>query len=170
MMTVSRVCIVGNVASGKSHLSHLVSDELGLPIIHLDSFYWRPDWSRVPIAECQARQAEVIKEEKWILDGCFIEFGLTPRFRAADVVILLDLSVWKCWWQSIVRIGHHEDFPANGRKMSVFLALAFFIRILLFKAFDRVFVFRAIRRTGTPLIRLRRWSDEDAALAQLRNM
>ena len=168
---MKKVCVVGNTASGKSHLAGLIGDEFGLPVVHLDTVYWKPDWSHIPREDFLAAQQDLINQERWVLDGCFSEFGLAERFQAADAVVFLDMPTFSCLRRAVGRRGKHSgDLPADDRRLPVGLGLLFLIEIVLFKLLERPRVLTAARSTDTHFIRLRRWSDEDSALSELRDL
>ena len=170
-MPVRRICVMGNTASGKSHLAGLIGREFGLPVIHLDAIYWRPQWSHMAREDFLAAQRDLISQEEWVLDGCFSEFGLLERFQAADVVVFLDMPTWSCLRRAAGRRGEHSgDLPADDRKLPVGLGLLFLIEIMLFKLLERPRILAAARSSGTQFVRLRRWADEDDALAELRDL
>ena len=163
--------MVGNTASGKSHLSALVGEEFGLPVIHLDDLYWRADWSHVTADEFLEAQQDAIAGQKWVIDGCFSEFGLVNRFRAADAVLFLDVSTWSCLRHAISRWGDNRtDTPGDDKKLPLGLALAFLLEMILFWLLDKPRVLAAGRRCGTPIIHIRKWADEQEALRTLHSL
>jgi len=168
---MKRVCVVGNTASGKSYFAGKIGQEFGLPVTHLDQIYWQPGWKRLVREQFLARVHDLIEQPGWVLDGCFAEFGLGPRFQAADAVVFLEMPTWSCVRRAVVRRGdNREDLPSgtDDKKLPLGLAIAFLVEIILFTILDRPRILSAARRTGTPLIRVRRWADEDQALAELR--
>ena len=170
-MPVTKVCVVGNTASGKSHLAGLVGEEFGLPVVHLDTIYWRADWSHIPADEFIAAQRDLIAGPKWVLDGCFSEFGLQSRFQAADAILFLDMPSWSCLRRAVRRRGDRRtDTPGDDRKLSLGLALLFLVEIILFKLVERPRVLTAGKRCGATFIRISRWSDEAEALLTLRDL
>ena len=170
-MAVTKVCVVGNTASGKSHLAGLVGERFGLPITHLDAIYWRSDWSHATTEEFLAAQRDLISGQKWVLDGCFSEFGLESRFQAADAILFLDMPSWSCLRRAVSRRGDNRtDTPADDRLLPLGLGLLFLVEIIVFKLVERPRVLSAGKRCGTPFIRIRRWADEDQALLALRDV
>ena len=168
---IERVCVVGNTASGKSFFAGQIGRGLGLPVIHLDKIYWQPGWDHISVEEFLDEQHSLIAQEKWVIDGCFSEFGLTQRFGAAGAVVFLDMPFWTCLRRAMGRRGdEREDLlaGADDRKIPALLGLAFLAEIVLFGLLDRPRILAAARRTGVPLIRVRNWADEPAALAALR--
>jgi adenylate kinase family enzyme len=100
---MKRICVIGSSGTGKSTLSRKLGERLGLPVIHLDTLYWRPGWTKPEDEETfreQVRQAAA--GETWIIDG---NFGSTldVRLPRADTVILLERSRWLCLWRVIKR-------------------------------------------------------------------
>ena len=41
---MKRIMIIGSGGSGKSTFSSKLSEVLGLPLYHLDAYYWKPGW------------------------------------------------------------------------------------------------------------------------------
>lgn len=97
-----RVVVVGSGGSGKSTFSTELGRITGLPVIHLDREYWRPGWEETPKDEWNARVAELLAGESWIMDG---NFGGTRemRMRAADTIIFLDLPRRVCLYRILKR-------------------------------------------------------------------
>ena len=94
--------VIGSGGSGKSRLSRELARRTGLPLIHLDREYWGPGWQPMPEPEWEAKVAELVRGERWIIDG---NFGGTMHIRlaAADTVIFLDLPRLVCLWSVIRR-------------------------------------------------------------------
>ena len=97
-----RVLIIGSAGSGKSTLATRLAATLQLPVIHLDAVYWQPGWKETPKDQWQARVAELIQQDAWIMDG---NYGGTMemRVRAADTVILLDIPRTQCLFRVLKR-------------------------------------------------------------------
>jgi adenylate kinase family enzyme len=99
---VKRVAVIGSGGAGKSMFALELAKRLGLPVIHLDREYWRPGWEPTPEPEWEARVAEIVKSERWIIDG---NFGGTMHLRlaAADTIVFLDIPRLVCAWAVITR-------------------------------------------------------------------
>ncbi len=106
-----RIMILGNNGSGKSFLAGELAAITGLPPVHLDVEFWRPNWEQPSPAEWLQRQTELIAKEKWIIDGNHTG-TMELRFQAADLIIFLDINRWACLAGVLKRHGKKRaDMP-----------------------------------------------------------
>lgn len=87
---MKRVLILGPSGSGKSTLGERLGRILRIPIIHLDQYYWKPNWVYTPEDEWQARVKELISPDSWIMDGNYTS-TLKLRASAADTIIFVNI-------------------------------------------------------------------------------
>jgi adenylate kinase family enzyme len=99
---VERILVIGSGGAGKSTFSPKLGEILGLPVIHLDTLFWKPGWVETPKDEWATRITAEIQRPRWIIDG---NFGGTMEIRlaACDTVIFLNLSRWICLWRVLSR-------------------------------------------------------------------
>jgi adenylate kinase family enzyme len=99
---MQRVLVLGCGGAGKSTFARALAARTDLPLIHLDSLYWRPGWVETPPTEWKASIASIIAGDHWILDG---NYGGTMDMRvtACDTVIFLDLPRALCLRRVITR-------------------------------------------------------------------
>lgn len=110
-MRYQKIIIVGSPGSGKSYLSKELEKITGLPVTHLDNLYWNPGWVETPKEEWINKQKEVIKEDRWIIDGNY-NSTLEMRVQAADLVLFLDMSRITCIYRVCRRHGKkRSDLP-----------------------------------------------------------
>jgi adenylate kinase family enzyme len=106
-----RVVIIGRGASGKSALAVQLADVTGLPVIELDKVFWQSGLVPTPRDQWVAIQQELVKRERWIIDGDLGPYDVVDvRLRAADTVIFLDFSLVRCAWRAIRRSPERADF------------------------------------------------------------
>jgi adenylate kinase family enzyme len=102
---VQRVAILGSGGAGKSELAVRVEHRTGLPVVHLDVFFWRGSWTRAPRDEFLRDLAAATAGERWILDGNFLSAEPdAPRFDRVDTVIFLDLPRMTCLGRALWRL------------------------------------------------------------------
>ena len=99
---MKRITIIGCGGSGKSALARQLGAILGLPVIHLDSLYWKSGWVSTPRPEWTRIQKELVRGDSWIIDG---NYGgtLDIRLAACSAVIFLDFPSRICLWRVIKR-------------------------------------------------------------------
>ena len=98
-----RVLIIGPCGSGKSTLARELAPRMGLPLVHMDQLGWQAGWVETEKAELNARLANAVAQEAWLIEG---NYGstLAPRLERADTVIYLDFPIRLCLWRLIRRV------------------------------------------------------------------
>jgi len=103
---VRRIAVIGCGGAGKTTFANELGRRLGLPVLHVDSFYWR-DCDGTGQAESTPEEwrrthDEMIDREQWVIDG--MKLGvLEARLAAADTVIFLDVPRRTCLWGVLKR-------------------------------------------------------------------
>ena len=100
---MKRLMVIGCCGSGKSTFSKKLQEITKLPLIHLDQCYWLPNWEEPGKESWSTIMIELVKNDKWIIDG---NYGGTMNIRIerADTIIYLDYPTWKCLWRITKRI------------------------------------------------------------------
>lgn len=107
----NRIIVLGCPGSGKSTFARALAARTGLPLIHLDSVWWRADGSHISRDEFDRALAELLAGEKWIMDGDYSR-TYEVRLRAADTVIFLDYPEDVCMAGIVGRVGEERpDMP-----------------------------------------------------------
>ena len=110
-VSINRVMVIGCPGSGKSTFAAGLSRRTGLPLIHLDNIWWRADRTHVSPEEFDRALSEVLRGDRWIIDG---DYGRTyeARLRACDMVVFLDIDEEECLSGIAERIGKpRADLP-----------------------------------------------------------
>lgn len=94
-ITARRILVIGCSGSGKSTLSRELAEATGLPLVHLDQYYFSPDWKESHQKEWTATVASLVAEDEWIMDGSYTG-SLAQRAKRADLIIYLNLPTWVC--------------------------------------------------------------------------
>lgn len=83
-----KLVILGRGGAGKSTFAR----RTGLPHVELDKLFWGPDLKPQPV-----NWVEITAGENWVIDGDLGKYDdVAPRVAAADAVIVLDVSLWRC--------------------------------------------------------------------------
>jgi len=96
-----------------------------LPVVHLDRFFWKPDWVETPRDEWRQRQSELFAGDRWIADG---NYGGTfdDRFSRADTVIIVARSRLACIASAVGRSARNHGKPVQAEGCPERFQLAFF--------------------------------------------
>jgi adenylate kinase family enzyme len=152
---MNRVLIIGPCGSGKSTLARELAPRMGLPLIHMDQLGWQAGWVETEKAELNARLAETVAQDAWLIEG---NYGstLAPRLERADTVIYLDFPIRLCLWRLIRRVTSlrgqsRPDMPEGCPER---IDLAFFWYVLNWNSGPRPRTERAIAPYADKVIRL----------------
>jgi len=121
---MKRILVIGNCGVGKTTLSQKLAQRLKLPIIHLDFHYWKPNWTKPAKEEWRTKVHELVKNEKWIMDGNY-RSTFDIRIPASDTIIFLDfpkqLSLLRVVWRYLKNFGRirHDIGGDNHDKIDL---------------------------------------------------
>ena len=108
---MKKIIILGCSGSGKSTLAFQLQEITGLPLIHLDNVWWKPDRTHISRDEFDRKLAAILAGESWIIDGDYSRTYET-RFQACDTVIFLDFNEEDCMKGITERVGKaRPDIP-----------------------------------------------------------
>ncbi|AJY76195.1 DNA topology modulation protein [Paenibacillus beijingensis] len=99
---MNRVLVLGSAGSGKSTLSQKLGTILDLPVIHLDSYYWKPNWVSTSNEEWDQIVEELTMKDQWIMNGNYSR-TMDIRIKRADMIIFLDMPMLLCIYRVIKR-------------------------------------------------------------------
>lgn len=165
---MQRVLVIGSPGAGKSTLSRHISARTGLPVHHLDRIHWLRGWVERDRDEAGAMVAEVLAQDRWIIDG---NYGSTmpQRIGRADAVVWLDYPTHLClrralgrWWQ--YRGTHRPDMTEGCPER---LDPEFFLYVLNFRRAWQRRNAETLRGFAGPIIRHRSPRETEAWLAGL---
>lgn len=89
-----RCAVLGNAGGGKSVLARVMSSKLGLPLHELDALLWREGWRQTPDAEFRREHDDLLRGERWIVDGFGTVESIGPRIERCTHAVYVDLPIW----------------------------------------------------------------------------
>ena len=89
--SINKISIIGGSGTGKTVLSNNLSKELNIPVYHIDGIHHLENWKERDKEERDQIILDIIKKDKWIIDGTY-RSTLLQRLETSDLVIYLDYS------------------------------------------------------------------------------
>lgn len=134
----NRILIIGRTGSGKTTLARELAAALGIHHVELDSLYFEPDFSTVPLPVLRERTSAAIAGDRWVTDGnkSAVRDLVWPR---ADTIIWLDyplvVSLWRLgkralWRTSVLQAQATESGENAGLPKKLFSAAKGVLRAL----------------------------------------
>lgn len=80
-----RVLVIGCPGAGKSMFARALREKTGLPLYYLDTIWHKSDRTTVSEQEFDEKLGEILREDRWILDGNYLR-TLPRRLQACDTV------------------------------------------------------------------------------------
>ncbi len=97
-----RVMIFGRPGSGKSTYAYKLHQKTGLPLYHLDKYFYIDHWQERPQAQFLTIQENLVAQPAWIIDGNATK-SLELRCARADIVLYFCYPRWLCLWRALKR-------------------------------------------------------------------
>lgn len=88
-----RIMIMGVSGSGKSTLARRLGEIMELEPIHLDQVLMNVNWTAKPKDEQAAIHEELVKADRWIIEGNW-SHTLEERVERAQLILYLDCPLW----------------------------------------------------------------------------
>ena len=108
---MEKAIVIGCPGAGKSTFARGLRERTGLPLYYLDMLWHRPDRTNVSREEFDTGLREILKKDRWIIDGNYLR-TLEQRLAACDTVFFLDFPPEVCLAGAKSRIGRpREDMP-----------------------------------------------------------
>jgi adenylate kinase family enzyme len=89
-----KICVLGASGTGKTTLGRMLGEKLNIPILHLDSVYWKKDWQNISKKEFDSYMKNYLtKNKSWVIDGNYSNNKhFKYRLDAADIIVFLDFG------------------------------------------------------------------------------
>ena len=128
---MKKIMVVGvSAGAGKSTFAVNLGEKLGLPVYHLDSYYWKAGWIESELEDFRAAQEKIVSDDTWIIEGNYSS-TFDIRWAKADTFIYLELPLRVCVYRVLKRwltnIGKNRPDMADGCTEKMDLAFLKFI-------------------------------------------
>ena len=108
---MKRVIVIGCPGSGKSTFAVQLQARTGLPLIHLDNLWWKPDRTHISRDAFDAQLEAILSADAWIVEGHYHR-TVETRIKACDTVLFLDYDEQTCMEGITARVGRaRADIP-----------------------------------------------------------
>ena len=85
-----KIAVMGYSGSGKSTLARALGEHYGVPVLHLDTVMFLPDWQERPKDEQLAIVQRFMDENgAWVIDGNYSNLLQPRRLEEADLVVMM---------------------------------------------------------------------------------
>jgi adenylate kinase family enzyme len=100
---MKKVLVLGCSGSGKSTFSKKLGQVKDIPVIHLDSLYWKTGWIAASEEEWDKTIEELLgNNDTYVMDGNYSR-TLDKRLKEADTVYYFDFPRYLCIYRVIKR-------------------------------------------------------------------
>lgn len=104
----NKIAVIGSPGGGKSYFSKKLSRLTGIPVYHMDNIFWKPDRTNISRDELTRAIEDIMKRDKWIIDGNYIS-TIEQRIKGAETIFYLDFSTEQCIEGIKSRVGKQRD-------------------------------------------------------------
>jgi adenylate kinase family enzyme len=99
LLVVSRIVVIGNSAGDKSTLSLRLANRRDLPRFDSDYLLWQdPGWRPASPHVYAREHAEIIAQNRWVIDGLGRQDSISGRLARSTEIILIDMPLWMHFW------------------------------------------------------------------------
>lgn len=95
--------IFGRPGSGKSTFAFDLHKATGLPLYHLDKYFFASNWVERDYQEFLDIQRSIVDGHEWIIDGNSTK-SLEMRYSKADLILYFNYPRWVCYWRIFKRL------------------------------------------------------------------
>lgn len=99
-----KIAILGYSGSGKSTLAKSLGELYGLPVLHLDTVEFLPNWKKRELSDKQRIVADFMRDnDGWVIDGNYSKLFREERLDQADMIVMLLFDRFSCLRRVIKR-------------------------------------------------------------------
>ena len=97
-----KIQITGYSSSGKSTFAKKIANHHNLPLLHIDTIYFKENWQKRDKYEILHQLQDFIKQDAWVIDGQY-RYLVPERYVLADTIFIFNFNGFKCLLGAIIR-------------------------------------------------------------------
>lgn len=113
-----KIAVLGYSGAGKSTLAKTLGAHYEIPVLHLDTVQFLPDWKIRAEQEKKRIVREFMQQESWVIDGNYSGLCKNERLEQSDLIIILAFNRFFCFKSALQRYfenkGHTRPDMAEG--------------------------------------------------------
>lgn len=115
---MDKIVIFGFSGGGKSTLARKMGEMLDIEPTHMDRLHWLPGWVENTRENKTKALKEILKKDRWIIDGNYRGTLWKERLELADTAIFIDINRFTClyhaWKRSRIYKGKTRPDMGEG--------------------------------------------------------
>ena len=130
---MEKIVVIGSAGAGKSTFAQKLGSILKINVIHLDRYFWQPQWKEKPRDTRIEIQQHLVQNERWIIEGTYLSSS-DSRLNAADTIIFLDMPRLLCLWRVFRRRFEYarKARPDLAEGSPEQLSIPYILKVLVF--------------------------------------
>jgi adenylate kinase family enzyme len=110
-----KIVIVGPPGSGKTTVGKFISDNLNIPLIEADTFFWKFEGQHLNEDELRLAVGNATKTHScWVFEGHFKTYH-SIVLRDADIVIEVKKNLWSAFFDYCLREVYRTDINSKTK-------------------------------------------------------
>lgn len=126
-----KIAVLGYSGAGKSTLAAVLAEHYNIPVLHLDTVQFLPNWEIRNDEEKRNIVADFMKKDSWVIDGNYRSMYKNERLEQADKIFILSFNRFFCFKSAYKRYlenkGKKRDDMADGCNEKFDLEFAWWI-------------------------------------------
>ena len=102
MYPYKRIMLFGRPGSGKSTFAKKLHIKTGLPLYHLDAYFYDACWVERDYQDFLNDQQDIVNQDRWIVDGNCTS-SLEMRYARADLCLYFNIPRFLCLYRILKR-------------------------------------------------------------------